>query len=205
VLATGALILIGTVAPTTLFAVAQSRVPADVAGAFLNLEPLVGAVAGTLLFADPLGALQLTGGGAILAGISLSSLHAMRTSRTESPAGPGAAGPAAAGTVTAGNPLAGTVAAEAVARGTRGLRVDGRPRVLGGVRVASSPRIATGRSPSSRARSARRADRRITKAPAGQARRIRRDRARPADGRPPPRAFHRFETDLRTIWPSLLR
>jgi O-acetylserine/cysteine efflux transporter len=81
VLATGALILLGTVAPTTLFAVAQSRVSADVAGAFLNLEPLVGAIAGTVLFANPLGPVQLAGGAAILAGICLSSLQAIRADR----------------------------------------------------------------------------------------------------------------------------
>jgi O-acetylserine/cysteine efflux transporter len=88
VLATGALVLFGTVAPTTLFAVAQSRVPADVAGAFLNLEPLVGAAAGTVLFANPLGVVQLGGGVAILAGIGLSSLPAIRANRAPlAPAG----------------------------------------------------------------------------------------------------------------------
>jgi O-acetylserine/cysteine efflux transporter len=81
VLATAALVLIGTVAPTTLFALAQSRVSADVAGAFLNLEPLVGAAAGTVLFANPLGVVQLGGGAAILAGIGLSSLQAVRANR----------------------------------------------------------------------------------------------------------------------------
>jgi O-acetylserine/cysteine efflux transporter len=77
-LATAALVLAGTVAPTALFAFGQSRVAADVAGAFVNLEPLVGAIAGTVLFADPLGAAQVVGGVAILAGIGLSSLQAIR-------------------------------------------------------------------------------------------------------------------------------
>jgi O-acetylserine/cysteine efflux transporter len=81
VLATGGLVLVGTVAPTALFAIAQSRVPADVAGAFLNLEPLVGAVVGTVLFGNPLGAVQVAGGVAILAGIGLSSFQAIRASR----------------------------------------------------------------------------------------------------------------------------
>jgi O-acetylserine/cysteine efflux transporter len=36
----------GTLLPFTLFAYAQGRVSPEVAGAFLNLEPLVGAVAG---------------------------------------------------------------------------------------------------------------------------------------------------------------
>ena len=86
VLATVALVLAGTVGPTTLFTFAQTAVPADVAGAFLNLEPLVGAIAGTVLFANPVGLVQLAGGVAILAGIGLSSLDAVRGSRSN-PAG----------------------------------------------------------------------------------------------------------------------
>jgi O-acetylserine/cysteine efflux transporter len=81
VLATVALVLAGTVGPTSLFTFAQTAVPADVAGAFLNLEPLVGAIAGTVLFANPVGLVQLAGGVAILAGIGLSSLDALRGSR----------------------------------------------------------------------------------------------------------------------------
>jgi drug/metabolite transporter (DMT)-like permease len=42
-LATAALGLVGTLAPSTLFAYGQARVSAESAGAFLNLEPLVGA------------------------------------------------------------------------------------------------------------------------------------------------------------------
>jgi O-acetylserine/cysteine efflux transporter len=68
----------GTLLPFTLFAFGQSRVPAEVAGAFLNLEPLIGAVAGVALFGDPAGTGQLIGGGAILAGIALSSLPLLR-------------------------------------------------------------------------------------------------------------------------------
>lgn len=78
-LAVIALVLAGTVLPTTLFAAAQARVPADVAGAFVNLEPLVGAAAGTMLFGDPLGQVQLVGGAAIVAGIMLSSVQAIRS------------------------------------------------------------------------------------------------------------------------------
>jgi O-acetylserine/cysteine efflux transporter len=74
VLAVAALALAGTLAPFTLFAYGQSRVPAEVAGAFLNLEPLVGAIAGIVFFADPVGVRQAIGGTAILAGIGLSSL-----------------------------------------------------------------------------------------------------------------------------------
>jgi drug/metabolite transporter (DMT)-like permease len=74
VLAVVALALAGTLAPFTLFAFGQSRVSAEVAGAFLNLEPLVGAIAGAVVFGDPVGLVQAGGGAAILAGIALSSL-----------------------------------------------------------------------------------------------------------------------------------
>src|SRR2546423_4062878 len=74
VLAAVALAAGGTLLPFTLFAYAQSRVSAEVAGAFLNLEPLVGAAAGAVLFGDPAGPQQIIGGVAILAGIVLSSL-----------------------------------------------------------------------------------------------------------------------------------
>jgi O-acetylserine/cysteine efflux transporter len=80
-LATAGLIVAGTVAPTTLFAFGQSHVSADAAGAFLNLEPLVGAITGVVLFGNPVGLLQLAGGAAILAGIGLSSLQAVRAER----------------------------------------------------------------------------------------------------------------------------
>lgn len=72
-LATAGLAFCGTVLPFTLFAYAQSRVTADVAGAFLNLEPLVGAVIGAAAFGDPVGLAQAAGGAAILLGIGLSS------------------------------------------------------------------------------------------------------------------------------------
>ncbi len=72
-LVVGGLIVAGTLAPFTLFAYGQSRVNAELAGAFLNLEPLVGAVAGALAFGDPLGVAQVLGGTAILGGIALSA------------------------------------------------------------------------------------------------------------------------------------
>jgi O-acetylserine/cysteine efflux transporter len=77
-LAAAALAFCGTVLPFTLFAYAQSRVAADVAGAFLNLEPLVGAVAGAVAFRNPVGLAQAVGGAAILIGIVLSSLQLRR-------------------------------------------------------------------------------------------------------------------------------
>jgi O-acetylserine/cysteine efflux transporter len=75
VLAGAALALAGTLVPFTLFAFGQSRVPAEVAGAFLNIEPLVGAIAGIVFFGDPAGPIQLAGGLAVVAGIALSSLR----------------------------------------------------------------------------------------------------------------------------------
>jgi O-acetylserine/cysteine efflux transporter len=73
-LATMGLATVGTVLPFTLFAYGQSRMPAEVAGAFLNIEPLVGAVLGVVAFGDPAGPAQLLGGAAILGGIVLSSV-----------------------------------------------------------------------------------------------------------------------------------
>jgi drug/metabolite transporter (DMT)-like permease len=81
VLAVAGLALGGTLLPFTLFAYAQGRVSAEVAGAFLNLEPLVGAVAGVVVFGDPAGPVQLAGGVAILAGIALSSLPLLASGR----------------------------------------------------------------------------------------------------------------------------
>jgi drug/metabolite transporter (DMT)-like permease len=75
-LAVVGLALGGTLLPFTLFAYGQARVSAEVAGAFVNLEPLVGAAAGALFFGDPVGVSQAIGGAAILAGIMLSSLSA---------------------------------------------------------------------------------------------------------------------------------
>jgi len=80
-LATIGLVIAGTVGPTALFAFGQSKVAADVAGAFLNIEPLVGAIMGTALFADPLGPVQIAGGLAIMAGIGLSSFQLAHSER----------------------------------------------------------------------------------------------------------------------------
>ncbi len=74
-LAVAALGLAGTLVPFTLFAFGQSRVPSEVAGAFLNIEPLVGAIAGIAFFGDPVGPRQLAGGLAVVLGIGLSSLR----------------------------------------------------------------------------------------------------------------------------------
>jgi drug/metabolite transporter (DMT)-like permease len=93
VLALVALIAGGTLIPFTLFAFGQSRLPAEIAGAFLNIEPLVGAVAGVVVFGNPAGPAQLGGGAAILGGIALSSVR--RSGRRA--VRPAASAPAAAG------------------------------------------------------------------------------------------------------------
>ena len=99
VLAVVALAACGTLLPFTLFAFGQSRVSSEVAGAFLNLEPLVGGVAGAVFFGDPAGLGLLFGGAAILVGIGLSTLTLIRN-------GEPAAGNAAraSGSGTAGAP-----------------------------------------------------------------------------------------------------
>jgi len=81
VLAVVALAAVGTLLPFTLFAYGQRRVPPEIAGAFLNLEPLVGALAGIVVFGDPAGLPQLLGGTAILAGIGMGSLPVLAGQR----------------------------------------------------------------------------------------------------------------------------
>jgi drug/metabolite transporter (DMT)-like permease len=78
VLAVGGLTVVGTLVPFTLFAYGQRKVSTEVAGAFLNLEPLVGALVGVVAFGDPAGPRLLLGGAAILGGIFMSGLPALR-------------------------------------------------------------------------------------------------------------------------------
>jgi O-acetylserine/cysteine efflux transporter len=87
ILACAGLALGGTLLPFTLFAYGQSRVAAEVAGAFLNLEPLVGAVAGVVVFSDPMGPHQVLGGAAILAGIAMGSRPLLASRQREPAAG----------------------------------------------------------------------------------------------------------------------
>jgi len=119
-LAVAGLVLAGTVLPTALFAFGQSRVPADVAGAFLNLEPLCGAALGIALFGNPVGAVLAVGGAAIVAGIGLSSYQIVREERLRRtrPAGPPPVQPV-------GDPSA----AAAPARSSRATRQPWPPRV----------------------------------------------------------------------------
>lgn len=91
VLAVAALAVAGTILPFCLFSFGQRKVSAEIAGAFLNLEPLVGVVAGIMAFKDPAGPRQLAGGGAILIGIALSTVPALRPRRPEPVLAPGRA------------------------------------------------------------------------------------------------------------------
>jgi O-acetylserine/cysteine efflux transporter len=72
-LALAALALAGTPLPFWLFAFGQARVPAELAGAFLNLEPAVGAAAAWLALSEPAALGQLVGVAAVLAGIAMST------------------------------------------------------------------------------------------------------------------------------------
>jgi drug/metabolite transporter (DMT)-like permease len=85
--AAAGLTLAGTLLPMALFAHGQSRVAPELAGAFVNLEPLVGAGIGALAFHDAFGSTQLAGGLAVLLGIALSALPgAARRTRRRLPA-----------------------------------------------------------------------------------------------------------------------
>jgi drug/metabolite transporter (DMT)-like permease len=75
VLAGVGLAIAGTLLAFSLFAFGQARVPADVAGAFVNLEPLVGALAAAVAFGESFGGVQLAGAVAVLAGLALGSLR----------------------------------------------------------------------------------------------------------------------------------
>jgi hypothetical protein len=74
VIAAVGLTLAGTLLPMALFAHGQASVAPELAGTFLNLEPLVGAGIGAVAFHDAFGSTQLAGALAVLAGIALSAL-----------------------------------------------------------------------------------------------------------------------------------
>src|SRR5215217_7091722 len=75
--------LAGTLAAFWLFAWAQARVPAELAGAFVNLEPLIGALTGVVAFQDAVGPEHALGGLAILAGIGLAARAGRDHRRTD--------------------------------------------------------------------------------------------------------------------------
>jgi drug/metabolite transporter (DMT)-like permease len=73
VVAFGLLAVVGTVAPFWLFAFGQSRVSVELAGAFVNLEPVVGAAVGWVAFGNAAAVTQIMGAVAVLGGIALSA------------------------------------------------------------------------------------------------------------------------------------
>ena len=68
-----ALAVVGSLLPFALYAYGQARVAPEVAGAFINLEPLVGVALGASLFGDPFGSIQALGSITVCAGILLSA------------------------------------------------------------------------------------------------------------------------------------
>jgi drug/metabolite transporter (DMT)-like permease len=84
-----ALLSLATPLPFGLFAFGQARVAAEVAGAFVNLEPVIGAAAGWLAFNEPATPTQLLGALAVLAGIALGAALPRRSAK---PRQAGAAG-----------------------------------------------------------------------------------------------------------------
>lgn len=82
-IAMAALALAGTPLPFWLFAWGQARVSADLAGAFLNLEPVVGAAAGWLALGEPATGGQIIGALAVLVGIAMSTAPALAAGEGE--------------------------------------------------------------------------------------------------------------------------
>ena len=70
------LAVLGSLLPFALYAYGQARVVPEVAGAFVNLEPLVGAAVGAGMFGDPFGSAQVAGTVALGLGIVLTALSA---------------------------------------------------------------------------------------------------------------------------------
>jgi O-acetylserine/cysteine efflux transporter len=83
-IALGALISVGSLIPFSLYAYGQARVSADLAGAFVNLEPVVGVASGVLAFGNPFGAWQALGAVLVIAGLALSAGASGRRDRASS-------------------------------------------------------------------------------------------------------------------------
>ncbi len=85
VLALATLAVAGTVLPFWLFAFGQARVPAQLAGVYVNLEPVIGAGVGWLLFGDGAGLGLALGATAVLGGILLSAWGSRAEEATPDP------------------------------------------------------------------------------------------------------------------------
>ncbi len=79
--AVAALVVAGSLLPFALYTYGQARVAPELAGAFFNLEPLVGALAGVVAFGNPMGPVQAAGAAAIVAGLVLSLERPRRRDR----------------------------------------------------------------------------------------------------------------------------
>lgn len=73
-LAVAALAVLGTTLPFWLFAYGQARVPVRIAGAYVNLEPVVGAGLGWLAFGNVAAFGQVAGAVAVLVGIVVTTM-----------------------------------------------------------------------------------------------------------------------------------
>jgi drug/metabolite transporter (DMT)-like permease len=82
-LALAALAVVGTLLPFWLFARGQVHVSPTLAGAFVNLEPLVGALVGWVAFGNAAGLAQFAGATAVLGGVALSALPEGATARAD--------------------------------------------------------------------------------------------------------------------------
>jgi drug/metabolite transporter (DMT)-like permease len=74
-LAVGAMGVVGTAVTTLLWNWGLARVPASQAGVFVNLEPVIGALLGVLLFRDAYGVLSIVGAALILSASVMMSLR----------------------------------------------------------------------------------------------------------------------------------
>jgi O-acetylserine/cysteine efflux transporter len=83
-LALAALVSVGSLIPFSLYAYGQARVSAEAAGAFVNLEPVVGVASGVLAFGNPFGAWQALGAVLVIAGLALSAGASGRRDRASS-------------------------------------------------------------------------------------------------------------------------
>ena len=72
-------------APPAEDAYGQARVHAELAGAFVNIEPVVGVAAGVLAFGNPFGVPQALGAVLVIAGLGLSAGASGRRDPASSP------------------------------------------------------------------------------------------------------------------------
>jgi drug/metabolite transporter (DMT)-like permease len=84
-IALGALVSVGSLIPFALYAYGQARVHAELAGAFVNLEPVVGVASGVLAFGNPFGSWQALGSVLVIAGLALSAGASGRRDRASCP------------------------------------------------------------------------------------------------------------------------